>query len=50
MLHLGLPQPLPVAAVYTSQTNLGGGSVDPGAGMSIDVEYVAPFLSPPVMP
>ena len=45
MLHLGMPTPLAVAAVYTSQTNLGpGAGLDPGAGISIDVEYVAPFF------
>ena len=51
MLHLGLPQSLPVTAVYTSQTFLGpGAALDPGAGISIDVENVKPFREPPVMP
>jgi len=44
MLHIGLPFELPVAAVYTSQTNLQSElPADAGAGISIDVEYLVPF-------
>lgn len=47
MVHLGVREPLPVAVVYTSQTYLGPGTaLDAGAGISIDVEQVSPFIAP----
>jgi hypothetical protein len=49
MVDIGIPQELPVVAVYTAEvTDL----MDPesltttGAGISIDVEYIEPFLEP----
>ncbi len=45
-LHIGLPQPLPVAAIHTSQTDINFNLLDPpdaGAGISIDVEHILPF-------
>ncbi len=47
MVHVGLDQRLEVVAVYTSQThdNPNAGP-DPGAGHSIDVEYVKPLIVP----
>jgi hypothetical protein len=48
MLHIGLAQNLPIAAVYTAQTNLSDPVMpvppDAGAGISIDVENISPFL------
>lgn len=51
MVHIGLPVEVPVAAVYTSQTNIAGAGQAPdvGAGISIDVEYIAPF-APSMIP
>ncbi len=49
MLHVGLDEELPLAAVYTSQThNNDLTGPDPGAGHSIDVEYVKPFRGVPL--
>ncbi len=49
MVHVGLDEELPIAAVYTSQThNNDLTGPDPGAGHSIDVEYVKPFRGVPV--
>ncbi len=46
MVWIGLPQPLPMAAVYPSQTNLVFFEApDPGAGISIDVENIDPFIN-----
>ena len=46
VVHLGLVQDLPVIAVYTSQTNNDAPDSLPnaGAGVSIDVEYIEPFV------
>ena len=50
MMQISMRGELPVVAVYTAQTNLeppaAGAAADPGAGISIDVEYIEPFLRP----
>ena len=46
MVHIGSTDVLPIAAVYTSQTDLSTADPpDTAAGKSIDVEYVDPFRS-----
>ena len=46
MVHIGIGQLLPVVAVYTSQTVLDPAvPPDAGAGHSIDVEEVFPFIN-----
>ncbi len=48
-VHIGLATELPVAGIYTSQTHndpLAG--PDAGAGHSIDVEHILPFVRGPV--
>ena len=44
MVHIGTGIKLPVAAVYTAQTNVTNEAPTAGAGISIDVEQYAPFL------
>ncbi len=45
MVHIGMNQRLPVAAVYTAQTDLNPNTpLDAGAGISIDVEVIEPFI------
>ena len=48
VVHLGVLAPLPVIAVYTSQTNTEGPDTLPnaGAGVSVDVEYIEPWVVP----
>lgn len=48
-VHIGLPVDFPVTAVYTSQTNnVPPGAPDAGAGISIDVEQIAPWGRAPI--
>ena len=44
MVHIGTGIKLPVAAVYTAQTNITNQAPDAGAGISIDVEQYDPFI------
>jgi hypothetical protein len=44
MLDLGLASELPVVAVYTAEITDRMGITGTGAGISIDVEYLSPFI------
>jgi hypothetical protein len=47
-VHIGLQIELPMAGIYTSQTHPDpAGGPDPGAGISIDLETITPFLFGP---